>query len=131
MKKTKFVKANIKNIKEAFTRLMDGEVFYSRAGHSKIYFDASCTEPFRFDTDPMRSPQSYPTWLTKKEVEWYEDIPEKGVLCWCYDENSKDRYISVVSTYSKGRPYPFVEEDGSHWKHATPIKKGELDDYYL
>jgi len=63
--------------------------------------------------------------------EWYENIPEKGVLCWVSDIKDKpDNKCRVASIkwwhYEDGFYY---ECGDSPWKYATPLSSEEVQAY--
>lgn len=117
-------------IKEKIKHLMDGEVFYSEAGR-KIYYDDSVhNSPFRFE-DTSLDDAFLAQWY--KEQNWYDNIPEKGVPCWVWDDGEEERYLRlIVEVRDKTRAYAgfiFLQDDREiYWKHARPATKEELFD---
>jgi len=102
---------------------MDGEVFYTIYG-SKIYFDknASCS-PFRFEDASLDS--AFPVqW--HKEQNWYENIPEKGVPCWVWNDEGGNTKLGLVHLCSGDGWYAC--DDGKWWRNARPVTKEELFD---
>lgn len=91
--KTKYVNAGIKSKAELAKRLADGDTFYLNGGESRFYFDANFIRPFRalHASKPSSSTsigagwEMYEGMCIKKEMEWWEDIPKQGVLCWVKD----------------------------------------------
>ena len=115
-------------IEEKIQRLMDGEVFYTIYG-SKIYFDknASCS-PFRFEDASLDS--AFPVqW--HKEQNWYENIPEKGIPCWVWNNNESERQLRLIVEVKNNinHEFRFLEDSRDiYWKHARPATKEELFD---
>lgn len=61
-------------------------------------------------------------WTPMKRAEWYEDIPEKGVLCWVGFNQ-----VSLIKTYKDGWFYSV----SGMYKEATPLTKEEVMQYIL
>jgi hypothetical protein len=59
--------------------------------------------------------------MPPKAEKWYENIPEGGVLCFCWDKYESDKCVDRVTAYSDGW---FV--GGESWKEATPLTKQEI-----
>lgn len=103
--KTKYVNANIKSYKELLSRLIEGEEFYH--GLIKVYYDENERykgQPFRYDQFAlMGCSDAYPEFCVKKEVEWYEDLPDHGVLCEIETDTlaGRESYISHAKWYSE------------------------------
>ena len=65
-----------------------------------------------------------------KEPEWWENIPEHGVLCWVSDIDENIRNIIERITF-------VVKEDGAYkirphetrWKYATPLTNEEIEEF--
>lgn len=57
----------------------------------------------------------------EREIEWYEDIPNGGVLCVNPNEG-----VSVVTSYSNGVSNPFECENGDTWTGVTPLTRKEI-----
>ena len=130
--KDKYVNAGIKSEQEALERLINGEVFYSGC---KIHFDHSKVSegesPFRFGGIQLKDAITVCTkWLVKIEPNWYEDIPEQGVLCWCWNIEG-DRFLSVIGHYYGNGLIDFEDDNGYKWKYAMPVGKGELENTFL
>ena len=57
--------------------------------------------------------------------EWYEEIPEGGVLCWVSDDDKEKRYnTAVISSYINDSTYSFRQKMIG-WRYATPVKPEE------
>ena len=56
--------------------------------------------------------------------EWYEEIPEGGVLCWVDDSCLTKEYPQIVVDYEPDDVYKF-KTSHSGWAHATPVKPEE------
>jgi len=115
-------------IKEKIQRLMDGEVFYTKGGIKVYYDECESTSPFRFDNSTLTSAfhaQFY------KEQNWYDNIPEKGVPCWVWNDNESERQLRLIVEVKNNinHDFRFLEDSRDiYWKHARPATKEELFD---
>jgi|688.fasta_scaffold1929423_1 hypothetical protein len=69
----------------------------------------------------------------EKQVEWFEDIPEQGVLCWV-DDYYRDRkdYIHLIKDFlisPNPRECKFRYNSIKGWVYATPLTKEEVEKY--
>ena len=82
-----------------------------------IPFSWDC-EMFKFRRKPKES----------KEPEWYENIPEHGVLCWVDDINETARNIIERITFvvNEHEFYRFRSRE-TIWKYATPLTNEEIE----
>ena len=66
--------------------------------------------------------------LKPKEPEWYENIPEHGVLCWVDDINETARNIIERITFvvNEHEFYRFRSRE-TIWKYATPLTNEEIE----
>lgn len=63
--------------------------------------------------------------VSAKPKEWYEQIPEEGVICWVSAENSNERNtVAIIKSYVSCAEHPFISKKVC-WKYATPIKPEE------
>jgi hypothetical protein len=69
--------------------------------------------------------------MTEVKKEWYEDIPEHGVLCWVWDENYSCKVIEVVYEYNKEEMYSFIIEDARGYRNAKPMTLEEVKKYII
>lgn len=93
-------------------RFKDGYIVNSKGIRVGLYF---------------RNPKDF-----KKHINWYDNIPEEGILCWGWDsEDEKDIFICKV--YDPEGDYKYRNSlDGSgegYYRHARPIKEGDLTFY--
>lgn len=67
-----------------------------------------------------------------EEKQWYDDIPEKGVLCWVSDGNPDEKETpEIVVLFMENERKGFGGKNGDHWVHATPMTKEEVEEYLL
>jgi len=58
------------------------------------------------------------------ESQWYDNIPEEGVLCWVWDKEEGYKGLDTVLKYESGDGLGFITTY-SHFNHATPILPSE------
>ncbi len=61
--------------------------------------------------------------------EWYDDIPEDGILCWVWTtDEDEGTIIAIVSKKhnSNHRSWKFETTDFDSWRYAKPIKPEDL-----
>lgn len=61
-------------------------------------------------------------WKEYKDTQWYNNIPDEGILCWVDDYND---YTKDTATIIKSKKLNFIGLEGSFWKFATPVKPEE------
>jgi hypothetical protein len=61
--------------------------------------------------------------------EWYKNIPEKGRLCWVWDDDDTQKYPAVVLDYKPYIQYIFLTADGG-FKNAKLMTAEEIKRYY-
>jgi hypothetical protein len=120
------VNANIKSKKELAQRLIDGEVFYID-GNQILFCENTGTDPFRFNNESL-----YSCWNAyerfQKEVNWWDNIPEEGVLCWVSDTNKNLKSNpSIVKRKDFGGN--FITTNGTPWFYATPVQPEDCFNY--
>ena len=65
------------------------------------------------------------TIAVPKVPNWYDNIPEQGVLCWC-KEDGMEPVPRIIVEYFAGTAYPFRTKDGSSHAYAVPATLEEL-----
>ena len=72
----------------------------------------------------------HPVWNWSRfdyriESNWYDNIPESGVLCWVGDSEIKIlNILQAIKSYNKENIYPFAGV--INWKYATPLTCKEI-----
>jgi hypothetical protein len=117
------VNANIKSKKELAQRLIDGEVFYTESGIKVFYDEIQDSTPFRLGIYNLVGDvwESYSSLF--KEVNWWDNIPEEGVLCWVDDCDREPKRVAALITSKECGGYRSV--GGSRWTYARPVKPEE------
>lgn len=80
------------------------------------------------DDEPCWHSENLKFRIKPVEPEWWENIPEHGVLCWVSDIDENIRNIIERITF-------VVKEDGAYkirphetrWKYATPLTNEEIE----
>jgi|GEM_PF-2885438 len=62
----------------------------------------------------------------EREVEWYEDIPAGGVLCYVSDALDDYKLVISIAGYKDSLLSKFVDNSGGNWRTATPLTKAEI-----
>ena len=66
--------------------------------------------------------------IKPKEPEWWENIPEHGVLCWVSDLYDYPKmYISLVLEYRKDEMKKFWLGERGAFRYATPLTNEEIE----
>lgn len=107
-------------------------------GQERIFlaYIEGATEPyicvFNLYEESFRNNGSFATTKWKEESvsakpkEWYEDIPEDGVLCWVSDYNEDVRQRArLITAVCKNNYSKFISNNGVIWRYATPVKPEE------
>ena len=114
-------------IKEKIQRLMDGEVFYTDCGSNIFYNESVVGSPFRVG-DCALNQVFHTQWYQEKQ--WYDNIPEKGVPCWVWDDSEAEQILRlVVDVRNIKCAFRFLDDSrNKYWNHAQPATKEELFD---
>lgn len=104
-----------------WTYLGDGEYAYYSD------YDGKLTQLVNFN--------NISNWCIEKQLEWYEYIPEQGILCYVTDsesdliKNTRIQQVAFIKKYNEGMAYPFRNEYEFGWRFAIPVSS--LDDVLL
>ena len=72
--------------------------------------------------------EGIPYRIKPKEPEWWENIPEHGVLCWVSDLYDYPRmYVSLVLEYRKDEMKKFWLGERGAFRYAVPLTNEELE----
>lgn len=96
---------------------------WAEGAEIEIYTDEwkYCPNPFWNESNEYR--------IKPKKPEWYENIPEHGVLCWVSDTRSNpssDTALRIITTHKSGE---FEEPFGTEWAYATPLTDAEIKQF--
>lgn len=130
----KYKNAGITSIEVAKSRLEAGEVFYWGWGNTyktKISYVPSFIRkgesPYRFGDIAIKDVWDVCSkWSEVDETQWYDDIPNHGILCWVSDdEHDLKAHIGIVKRYIPQDTYGFYTTY-THFIHAQPVTKEEM-----
>ena len=116
----------MKNQREIYQALLDGETLIN-AKFTKVILDngqlrAVHKVGFAEEMPNFLYPQ---IWQIYKEPKGYENIPDGGVLCWCYDE--PETYVRIITEYCDDKiTHKFKTNYGGFVGDATPLTKQEI-----
>ena len=68
-----------------------------------------------------------------EESEWYNNIPDKGLMCWVSDIDAvpdSSCLPSVVVSCNKDTSYPY-KTNGEHFTYATPLTLEEAEEFFM
>ena len=129
------------NRRDVYRALLDNRTLKTSQGYS-VFYDSTEQEPFRInkgDADEVYIYHDHGITHEEIEVEWYDDIPEHGVLCWVWDEVFPS-YPLIVYAYSGTRSHPFIAhpdignvgipyESLFTFQYAKPLTTDEVKNY--
>lgn len=135
---SKYKNAGISNKSQARLRLEAGEVFYWSVfmdSGTTIKYDASFImkgeSPYRYGNFALKGVwNKFDEWYV--ESKWYEDIPERGILCWVRDGRYEDGHLARVIKYNTNPAtmFPYVTDAGI-FIYATPLTNEEIKEFLL
>jgi hypothetical protein len=64
-------------------------------------------------------------WSEYKEPQWYDNIPNEGVLCWLSSDVTDKKLIAGVVIRYENHGKPLFHTNFSSYYHATPVKPEE------
>jgi hypothetical protein len=70
--------------------------------------------------------QDWSEYTPTVKKEWYENIPEQGVLCYVSHEDTTKPYISVITSYNRNH---FRTSEGCMYKKAIPLTEEEVKQF--
>ena len=75
-------------------------------------------------------------WWLKAEAElpeWYENIPEQGILCWCGSRQHNlpidSKCITIITRYFFGDSEPFMSISGFRHENCIPLTNEEIEQF--
>lgn len=114
--------SQFKSLKEIYTALIEGKTIEKKHG-IKVHINShGCLVNYNNDSvcfyfdDPSQ-------WSEYKEPQWYDNIPEEGVICWVSDyvKENKDS-VRLITKYTQSIGF---FSSSTLWKYATPVKPEE------
>lgn len=93
----------------------------------------------RLNSAGIWTDEVHPSWGDKSETfrikpkvfEWYENIPEHGVLCWVSDINASLKVAIgiIISKHHGEYPSLFKATDATTWVYAKPLTDEEIKQF--
>ncbi len=138
--KTKLVPANLKTAKEAFRRMLDGEVFHHDR-EIKYYYGDDGFERFNYKYRHMNSKgvctidviddeTGFEKWSVEQPATWQDDLSiDNPVLCWVSDTGMENNNTAAALVTDQAEDGRYFTATGIIWKYATPILPSECYDH--
>lgn len=139
-----YVPAGLNSVKEAATKLLQGDVFYLDDSHSKcqVYFDKESGFVMRRVGISKSTEFSVAKadWLTVKDWlkvgSWYDDKEalKRGIICSVsnYSGFVPDRSsVRIIEGYRPDNVARFRDTGGAFWQYAEPIKQDDERIYHV
>ena len=138
----KLLEENV-DFKKAVIALMEGKIIQITTGFRNYY---KFTDKLLFANDTMNwisiyrsnSPfldiflgenQEKVTFNVYKEKDWWENIPEKGILCYVSDHKSKIKEFNELALILRNEDDSFYSS-GLEWRYAIPLSKEEIKELF-
>jgi len=117
------------NEKEIFI-IKDGYFELRKAWYEEKEIQAACQYGAWKTLDICPNWNLPPSYYRVKPEEWYENIPEKGILCEVWDSEDGKKHWALIKEYKKQNGnYGFTSSTGFAWKHARPLTFDEITEY--
>ena len=120
-----------KSKKELTTAPMEGRRFVTTTGNVLFYSEARIGNPFAVKqleggaVVALDGAWDSFNFLTE-EKQWYESLPDKGLLCHVWSTADKlDKDVCIVTQYTADALYPFKTVATVH-KYASPVTMEEM-----
>ena len=128
------------NRKDVYRALLDNRTLKTCQGYS-VFYDSTEQEPFRInkgDADEVYIYHDHSITHEEIEVEWYDDIPEYGVICWVWGDDESLKVPAFVYSHDPQYILRFKccpdtsivrDLDGYLFKNAAPMTVNEVKNY--
>jgi hypothetical protein len=113
---------------EIYAALLAGETLISEFGEMKMKLvggKLKCINKKLCDNQTFQAPEN---WHIYKKPEWYENIPEGGVLCKVWDYAESVYAYEVIKEYRRSESdyFHYFKGENANWKNAQPLTKQEI-----
>lgn len=118
--------------KEKIEALLEGKVLAhaSKMNYRKLNEKGMLTFTNKQGTEDNSSPCTCLDLETLEPVKpWYEEIPEEGVVCFVWDDNTALKSIATIISYEAGCSLPYTDALESIYQNAVPLIAEELTLY--
>jgi hypothetical protein len=109
--------------REIYQALIDGKTLVDNSGTTKRI---DVVTGFLIDSQGDKTEESFyipENWSEYKEPQWYDKIPEEGILCWVDSLEENNKNFCVKIKHFSG--LYFVDTIGGKWRCAKPVKPEE------
>ena len=125
------------NHREVLRALLDNRTLKTYQGYS-VFYDCAERNPFRINKGGADEGYIFHDHgITHEEIEeeWYENIPEQGILCWVWNDDESLRAPYFVYSYHSHCPLRFkccsetsIKRDPVDYifKNAAPMTASEV-----
>jgi hypothetical protein len=116
--------------REIYQSLLDGNMLISFSGDKRtidVVTGFLVDETGRKAISYFDKPDSWSEYSEYKEPQWYDKIPEDGIICWSWRQGNKDFKSLVIiekTTEINGKKY-FVTFNGFILENSEPVKPEE------
>ena len=124
------------NRKDVYRALLDNRTLKTCQGYS-VFYDSTEQEPFRInkgDADEVYIYHDHSIAHEEIEVEWYDHIPEHGVLCWVWTHDADFKILALVFRYNSDKK-TFIAIDNGHddiqHLHALPASLSSINKFIV
>ena len=128
MKSKKLVEVGFETKTDFVIAMINGRKFYVYED-SRYYchFNPNASQPFRYGGDRLEVFwNSYGNLYEEVEVEWHEDIQDKGIPCWVSNASAEERKsLTIVHAYRKEFERPYLGDGANTWTYATPMRPSD------
>lgn len=128
--KTKYVPVTFKTPEELFEALLGGRVF-TMGSEDTVLTANICSSVGNYEIRPIIKYTELYEVITEcgrwEDALLYEN--KEGILCWCWDSDSSNKIIDLVSNFYPENIHPYITQMENYWKHAVPLTKEEVEKY--
>ena len=120
--------------------LLDNRTLKTSQGYS-VFYDCLEDEPFRInkgDADEVYIYHDHSITHEEIEVEWYENIPDCGTLCWVWDHPEDFKILALIFQYNSDAKIFKVRnkvrnkaDSYTYFPHASPATLSEIDKFLI
>ena len=109
------------NQREIYEALLAGETLDNGGFTVQLGFNGTLLDD---EDDKINLTFSDPSrWKIYKKPKWYENIPDGGVLCWCWDSKESCKVVAPVLRQDE---YGFKIDSDDHFQFSSPLTKQEI-----
>lgn len=107
---------------DSYYKIADGAVRYFNINNNTLACEGTAIQDFS-DYGLFRK------FTPKVKKEWWENIPEKGILCWVWNDPTYRCVDVIISLCTKGPKQEYNGKNGLIWKNAEPMTQQDFEEY--